>query len=161
MWLYWLACVSDPEVDAWHRSMEVTSATLATETCDAEPVEAEPVEDYLLTAINRGVPDISSLYWCTGPEECDVPYGSVVLTEFTENTLVGDISEPIVDIGGCTFLWFDLAATRTDEGVVDLHFRSGRLDVAELDPDACVESAVAAIGEACLETWHVTGVQVD
>lgn len=160
MWLYWLACVSDPEFDAWHKSMEITSATLASKTCDAEPVETDPLEDYLFTAINRGAPDISTWYWCSAPEECDAPYGSVVLTEFTEASLVGDIAEPIVDIGGCSIIWFDLDATRVD-GLVDLTFRSGRVDLVEITPDACVESATAAIGEGCLETWHLTGVQVD
>lgn len=159
MWLL-AACVPvDPEITAWHQAIEVTAARHAEGDCAAEPVEIDPVEPYLFMAINEGVPDLASWYWCASEEDCPTVAGSVYLIEFDEQRLTGTLAEPIVDLNLCTVFWFDLDATRTASGAVDLTFRSGRVE-APLDPDACEEAAPAAIGVDCLDVYEVEGVQV-
>lgn len=162
-WSLWLACVSDPEVDAWHGAIELSAARLAVDDCAGELVDADPVDPYLFLAVDRGVPDLASVYWCDGAEECDVPSGSVYVAELTVDHIAGSLAEPVVNIGFCNVYWFDLDATRAEGAAgaqVTMTYRAGRADADDLTPDECAEFGPSAIGVGCLEVWELEGVQV-
>lgn len=159
--MWWLAaCIpTDPEIDAWHQAISLTSVRYAEGDCAAEPVAIDPPDPFLFVAINEGVPDVASWYWCPEEKDCPTVGGSVYLIEFSEERMTGTLAEPVVSIGLCSVYWFDLEGTRSAEGDVELTFRSGRVE-APLDPVACEESGPAAIGIDCLDVYEIEGVQV-
>lgn len=150
----------DEALEAWHGAVEVTAATRADGDCDAEPAPVEPETDWLFVAVARGTPDVMSLYWCDGPEDCPpVPWTSVGLQTLQPKRIsgtwgqVGLIGETL-----CSVRWDGVDGTRDGDAVhleVRGYFR-GDLDVQA--PEECDALLVELIDTACDTVWTFDGV---
>ena len=57
----------------------IDAMTRADGDCGSPAVDDVPEEPYLFVAVDRGLPDIASLYWCREPKDCVAPFASVWL----------------------------------------------------------------------------------
>ena len=155
-----IGCASDPALEAWHGSVAVDSVARIDGACDEALVEVEPELPYLFVAVDRGVPDVASLYWCEDPESCGVPFSSVWLTRLDEEEMTGELGTASVDDDLCLVRWDDLAATR-DGDQVEIVVRTGQSTVLGVDATECADLVKAYLGDACNGVMEIRGTRVD
>lgn len=151
-------CAADPALDAWHGAIRVDSVLRADGACDAEPAEVEPDEPYLFVAVERGYPDVTSLYWCSDPKTCTTPFDTSALTSLTETTLTADLAAAEPFAGLCTLRWNDVVASQDASGRVSLTYRTG-LTEEELPEQDCIALVDTAIGGVCDAVLTISGVR--
>ncbi|MEQ1569025.1 MAG: hypothetical protein ABMA64_25525 [Myxococcota bacterium] len=160
MWLTLLACTPpDPQVDAWHRAFEIDAMTRADGDCGSPAVDDVPEEPYLFVAVDRGLPDIASLYWCREPKDCVAPFASVWLRKLTETALEGDLSDGDFDGSLCQIRWDRIVASQQG-GKLDLVYETGGSTVTA-SVDECDAAAEQLLGDTCLSTLTFRGTDAE
>lgn len=154
------ACTADPEVKAWHGAIEVTSVMRGDGDCDVALAPDEPDEPYLFIAVERGYPDVTTLYWCPEPKECGAPMDTSYLTALTETHLAGGlaIAEPFA--GLCALRWNDVVADQDDAGHVSIVYRAGLEEDLDLGEAECMALVNTAIGSDCDAVLAIEGDRI-
>jgi hypothetical protein len=160
LFLALLACQDDPERDAWHGAFKLDLAQEALGACDAELVEYDNPEPYVFVAVERGIPDVGTVYWCDGPEDCTAPFATVWLRTFTLDELTGDAATGSAHGSLCSVQWTDLAASQEGDQV-ELTVRTGMTDKAIPAGADCNEIAQDDIGEGCDAVLVLSGTRVE
>ncbi len=157
------ACAEEePLTAAWHRAIALESVERGEGSCDPELAPADPDEPYLFVATNMGVPDVSSLYWCAGPESCDPgPFATVWVKEWTETRLAGTLATSYPLGSQCTVHWDGFEASRTEGGEVELTWRTFSATAEAIDAADCDAQAAAALETSCDSVVRFTGTQAD
>ncbi|MEQ1500649.1 MAG: hypothetical protein ABMB14_00395 [Myxococcota bacterium] len=158
-----VGCSQDPQLDAWHGAIAVeTVEATAADGCDAERAPVDPPAPYLFVAVDRGVPDIASLYWCDEADACGAPADTVWLTEaLTERHLAGALTTVLPFAGLCAIEWVDVVADQQgDPASVSLVVRSGQFEDLALDEDDCYAYADGVAGDVCTSVVAVSGTRV-
>jgi hypothetical protein len=160
VFLGWAACQDDPQRDAWHGAFKLESAQEGLDSCEAELVEYDNPEPYVFVAVERGIPDVGTLYWCDGPEECEAPVATVWLRTFTLTELTGDAATGEAHGNLCTARWTDLAASQEGDQV-ELTLRTGLSDEVIPTGGDCDVVAQETIGKSCDAVLVLSGTRVE
>lgn len=155
-----LGCQEDPERDAWHGAFKLDSGQQGLDACDAALVEYDNPEPYVFVAVERGLPDVGSLYWCNGPEDCDVPFATVWLRTLTETELTGDAVTGEAHGELCTVRWTDLAASQQGDQV-ELTVRTSLFEQLIPASEDCQTFAEDHVGEECDAVLVLSGTRVE
>lgn len=116
MILWLLACGAEP--DPWHGAVRVERVLGAEGTCTPGDEETDPVAPWLFVAVVDGDPGISSLYWCTGPDECPPgPFVTVELDRLGPARLAGTTGSYLRVQEVCQVGWDSVDAERDGDEV--------------------------------------------
>lgn len=151
---------ADPLVDAWHAAIDLSSASESLEGCDAEPQTIDPYAPYVFVAVDRGTPDLVTLYWCSDPEECTSPLASAYLKTFELDRLDGDQHAGEAHGALCSITWTQVSAVKQGTNV-DLTIRTGISDEAIQEGQDCEELAADRVGEECTGVLLLSGQQTE
>lgn len=150
---------ADPALQAWHGPVRVTAAARADGGCDATPQEVAPESPWLFVAVARGAPDLLSLYWCDGPEECPtLPWSTVALDRLTPKAVSGVWGQVgLVGDSLCSVRWDGVDGER-DGDEVRLTVRGYlRPDLQVTAPEECDALLADLIDDVCDTVWTLEG----
>lgn len=160
--LTWLACAHDPAAEAWEAAFRVDEVSTLTEGCAGDPVPIEPERPWLYVAVDRGVPDIASLYWCARSDSCRAPFTTVGLTTLTPRALSGDFAQAAPTGTLCTVRWTHAEASLASDGAMELVLTDGTAGSADVPVGACTQDiANEHVGEDCTASLTVRATRVD
>lgn len=160
LWMVGACAPPDPQQEAWHGAIEIEEAFESYEDCAAEPEPIDPYARYLFIAVDRGLPDLATLYWCDEPEQCPSPLASVWVKTLELTHLDGDRVQSDLHGSLCSTEWTDLTANQ-EGGRVDLTARTGIRETVVDKQSDCEALEASALGESCTAVLRLVGTRVE